>query len=166
VLTPHPEITAVFDDLLREGQSSSSLRPVLCAALFEFLLLKIEDAVTLAPHVNERAREAFLRCKAFIDTKAESLRTLGEIASAVGAEASSICRWFRRYQGVSPYQYLLRRRMNLAAEKFIEEGGLVKDTAQRLGFSDPFHFSHQFKSVHGVPPSALLRYHRAKPPVK
>jgi AraC-like DNA-binding protein len=161
-LNPHAEIAGVFDHLLREGQRSGPRRLPLCQTLFQLLLLKIEDAASLTAHPNERAREAFLRCKEFIDTEAENLRTLAEIARAVGAEASTICRWFRRYQGTSPYQYLLRRRMNLAAEKLVEHGGLVKQVALRLGFADPFHFSHQFKAIHGIPPSALLRYNRAK----
>jgi AraC-like DNA-binding protein len=155
LLAPHGEIAEAFAILMHEGQRSSPLRPALCAALLEFLLLKIEDAATLTPHLNERAREAFLRCKAYIDTETENLRTLGEVAHAVGAEASSICRWFRRYQGVSPYQYLLRRRMHLAAERLVEHGELVKEVAQQFGFADPFHFSHQFKTVHGVSPSVL-----------
>jgi len=162
-LSPHAEIASVFDILLREGQYSGPQRAALTAALVEFLLLKIEDTSSFTTRPNERAREAFLRCKAFMDAETENLRTLGEVARAVGAEASSICRWFRRYEGLSPYQYLLRRRMNLAAEKLLEQGGLVKETAARFGFADPFHFSHQFKAVHGVPPSALLRHHRARP---
>ena len=84
-----------------------------------------------------------------------------EIAAATGVEASSVCRWFRRYQGTSPYQYLLRRKMNIAAEYLVENGGLVKEVAQRVGFADPYHFSRAFKSVHGVAPRALLRYRPA-----
>jgi len=166
VLTPHTEIAGAFENLLREGGRSGPRRPALCAALLDFLLLKIEDTASLAAHPNERAREAFLRCKAYIDAETENLRTLKEIARAVGAEASSVCRWFRRYQGVSPYQYLLRRRMDLAAERLVEHGGLVKEVAERLGFADPFHFSHQFKAVHGIPPSELLRHNRARPPTR
>jgi len=161
LLTLHAEVAGAFEAVLREGERSGPQREALCRVLLEFLLLKIEDAASLAAHPNERAREAFLRCKAYIDAETENLRTLDEIARAVGAEASSICRWFRRYQGVSPYQYLLRRRMNLAAERLIEHGGLVKETASHLGFADPFHFSHQFKAMHGIAPSELLRYNRS-----
>jgi AraC-like DNA-binding protein len=32
----------------------------------------------------------------------------------------------------------------------------VKEAAQRVGFSDPYHFSRCFRSVHGIPPSRLL----------
>ncbi len=157
-LAAHAEVTSVLEDLVREGQRSGALAPRICAALFELLLLKIEDTSTLAPHTSEPAREAFLRCKALIDAGAERIGTLEEIATTTGVEASSVCRWFRRYQGTSPYQYLLRRKMNLAAEYLVENGGLVKEVAQRVGFSDPYHFSRAFKAVHGVAPRALLRY--------
>jgi AraC-like DNA-binding protein len=161
-LAAHAEVTSVLEDLLREGQRSGALARRICAVLFELLLLKIEDTSSLAPHASEPAREAFLRCKALIDAQAERLATLEEIARAAGVEASSVCRWFRRYQGTSPYQYLMRRKMNLAAEHLVENGGLVKEAAQRVGFADPYHFSRAFKSVHGVAPSDLLRYRRAE----
>lgn len=158
LLAAHAEIASVLEDLVREGQRSGELAPQICAALFELLLLKIEDTATLAPHASEPAREAFLRCKALIDAEAERVGSLAEIARATGVEASSVCRWFRRYQGTSPYQYLLRRKMNIAAEHLVENGGLVKEAAQRVGFADPYHFSRAFKAVHGVAPRALLRY--------
>ena len=157
-LAAHAEMTSVLEDLVREGQRSGALTGKICAALFELLLLKIEDTATLAPHASEPAREAFLRCKALIDAQAEKLGTLEEVAKAAGVEASSVCRWFRRYQGTSPYQYLMRRKMNLAAEHLVENGGLVKEVAQRVGFADPYHFSRAFKAVHGVAPRALLNY--------
>jgi AraC-like DNA-binding protein len=159
-LSPQSEIGGIFDQLLREGQRSGPGRFAICATLFEFLLLKIEDAASFTAHPSERAREAFLRCRQYIDSEAENLRTLGEIARAVGAEASTLCRWFRRFEGLSPYQYLLRRRMNLAAAKLVEQGGLIKEVALEFGFSDPFHFSRQFRAVHGIAPSALRRHQR------
>jgi AraC family transcriptional regulator len=161
-LAAHAEVTSVLEDLVREGQHSGGLVRRIGAVLFDLLLLKIEQTSTRALQTSEPARDAFLRCKALIDAQAERLATLEEIASAVSVEASSVCRWFRRYQGTSPYQYLLRRKMNLAAEYLIENGGLVKEAAQRVGFADPYHFSRAFKSVHGVAPRSLLHYRHAK----
>jgi len=161
-LTAHAGITSVLEDLLREGQRPGMLARRICGTLFDLLLLKIQDAATLVPHATEPAREAFLRCKALIDARTDELGTLEAIAAAAGVEPSSVCRWFRRYQGTSPYQYLLRRKMNVAAEHLVEHGGLVKEVAGRVGFSDPYHFSRCFKAVHGVAPRDLLRYQQRK----
>src|ERR1035438_1392738 len=155
-------ITNVLEDLLRELQRSGKLVRRICGTLFDLLLLKIEDAATLVPHAAEPAREAFLRCKALIDARAEGFGTLEQIAGAAGVEPSSVCRWFRRFQGTSPYQYLLRRKMTMAAEHLVENGGLIKEVAARVGFADPYHFSRCFKAVHGVAPRHLLRYQQRK----
>lgn len=160
-LAAHAEVTSVFEDLVREGQRSGALAARISGALLELLWLKIEDTASLGMHAREPSRDGFLRCKALIDAHAERLGTLAEIARNAGVEASSVCRWFRRYQGTSPYQYLMRRKMNIAAEYLIERGGLVKDVAQQVGFADPYHFSRAFKTVHGVSPSELLRYRPA-----
>jgi AraC-like DNA-binding protein len=162
-LAAHTEITTVLEDLLREGRRPGPLARRICRVLFELLLLKIKDASALVPHAAEPAREAFLRCKALIDAQVERLGTLEQIAAAAGVEPSSVCRWFRRYQGTSPYQYLLRRKMNLAAEHLVENGGFVKEAAARVGFADPYHFSRCFKSVHGIAPRELLRYQQRQP---
>ena len=149
------EATSVIEDLVREALHSGRFARPLAAALLEVLLLKFEEAASRGPRASEPARAAFLRCKALIDAHAETLGSLAEIAAAAKVEASSVCRWFRTYQGTSPYQYLLRRKMTLAAEFLMESGGLVKEAASRVGFADPYHFSRCFKAVHGAPPSQL-----------
>src|SRR5947209_2327083 len=92
------------------------------------------------------------RCKSISSRSAAAALTLTDLAAVAGADPSTVCRWFRRFQGISPYQYLLRRKMNLAAQFLIENRGMVKEAAAFVGFADPYHFSRVFKSVHGVPP--------------
>lgn len=163
LLLSHAEIRSVWEDLIREGQRHGSLARDISLALFNLLLLKLRSAGSRSRRrSSDAARESFSRCKAIIDAEAERLATLEEVADAAGVEASSICRLFRRFQGTSPYQYLLRRKMTLAAERLVENGGLVKEAALRIGFQDPYHFSRCFKSVHGVAPSELLRYRRGR----
>jgi AraC-like DNA-binding protein len=62
---------------------------------------------------------------------------------------------FRRFSGQTPYQYLLRRKLEAAAARLSEPGALVKEVALEAGFSDPFHFSRVFKRVFGVAPSVF-----------
>jgi AraC-like DNA-binding protein len=62
---------------------------------------------------------------------------------------------FRRYDHQTPYQFLLRLKMNHAAERLQSPGTLVKQVAEETGFADPFHFSRMFKSVLGLSPDAF-----------
>ena len=68
-----------------------------------------------------------------------------------------LCRLFRRYDQQTPYQYLMRLKMNAAAERLQDPGALVKQVAAELGFGDPFHFSRVFKSIFGLSPEAFRR---------
>lgn len=160
-LSAHAEIRSLFEDIIREGRRAGPLAPAICATLLQLLLLKVQEAAARRMDRSAVAQEGFLRCKALIDARAADLDSLGEVAAAAGMEASSLCRLFRRHQGTSPYQYLLRCKMRLAAEFLIESGGLVKEAAQRVGFADPYHFSRCFKAVHGVAPRHLRRYRQA-----
>jgi AraC-like DNA-binding protein len=154
----HGEIRSVFEEMIREGRHSSVRAPQICAVLLDLLLLKIADANFTDARPSEPARENFVRCKALIDAQAERFASLQDVAAAASLDVSSICRLFRRFHGTSPYQYLLRRKMNLAAEFLVENGGLVKEAAMRVGFADPYHFSRCFKATHGVPPNELRRH--------
>ena len=51
----------------------------------------------------------------------------------------------------------MRLKMNLAAEWLQQPGALVKQVAERAGFTDQFHFSRAFKSVLGVAPDVFRR---------
>lgn len=162
-LVAHAELTGLFEDLIREGQHAGSKTREICALLLELLVLKLSIAAEKSLNPGGAGRESFLRCKALIDARAEELGSLQEIATVASLDTSSVCRLFRRFQGTSPYQYLLRRKMNLAAEFLIDQGCLVKEAALRVGFADPFHFSRCFKAVHGVAPSELQRQVRETP---
>lgn len=160
--TAHGELRGLFEDLIHEGQRPGRFVRALSVTRLELLLLKVEEHIAHGPRKDDPVRERFLRCKAIIDEQAMQLATAEEIAAAAGLEVSSVCRLFRRFHDSSPYQYLLRRKMTLAAEALVENGGLVKEVAQKVGFGDPYHFSRCFKAVHGVAPSDLLRYRRTE----
>lgn len=155
VLAAHGEIRTVAEDIVREGARGGRLASDICRTLFELLLLKISDTSTWADHGSPIARDNFLRCRSLIDAAPQRYSCLEVLAGEAGMDVSSICRLFRRFQGVSPYQYLLRRKMTLAAELLVDRGCLVKEAAQQLGYTDAFHFARCFKAVHGVPPSAI-----------
>lgn len=153
----HGEVRNVFEEIIREGRQSGEHADRICALLLDVLLLKIADGVSHPARPAQGARENFLRCKALADAQADRLHSLEDLAGAAGLEASTVCRLFRRFQGTSPYQYLLRTKMNQAAEHLLGTGMLVKEAAQRVGFSDPYHFSRCFKAVHGLAPRDLRR---------
>lgn len=157
-LSAPAEIVGIAENVIHEGQRHTARTPEICAKWVELLLLKVRDASDGRRAGKERARENFLRCRSLIETNAAHLTTLDEAARLAGIDAASMCRLFRRFQGTSPYRYLIRRKMVLAAEFLMESDGMVKEAAAQVGFADPYHFTRCFKSVHGIPPSAVRGY--------
>lgn len=151
------EVQRLWDDLIREGGHHRATAGRLCAALVEVLLLKIEELAGLSVSPGRATEETFLRCKGVIEAQAASLATLTDITRATAVAPTRLSRLFRRYQGLSPYQYLLHRKMALAAEALMDPAVLVKEAAAQVGFTDPYHFSRCFKQVHRVAPKDFQR---------
>jgi AraC-like DNA-binding protein len=156
VFPPHV-LSPLFDELIQSGLSGGHGNAELCTKLLECLALKL--AGTNAP-LEERETLAFAtyqRCRRHMEQHFLRLRTLEEVAVECHANKAYLCRLFHSYDHQSPYQYLLRLKMNHAAECLQKTGLLVKQAAHQVGFADPFHFSRVFRSVLGVSPSAFRR---------
>ena len=151
------EVQRVWDDLIHEGRYHRATAGRICAALVELLLLKIEDLAGRSVAQGQLAEETFLRCKGAIEAQAGRMGTLQDITRHVGVGSTQLSRLFRRYQGLSPYQYLLHRKMALAAELLMDPTTLVKEAAAQVGFADQYHFSRCFKKVHRVAPKEFQR---------
>ncbi|MCC5834568.1 MAG: helix-turn-helix transcriptional regulator [Opitutales bacterium] len=160
LLNSEMDLRYLFEDILAEGRRTGHLARTVCLALLDVILLKIEASHRSSPIEPDPSFESFQRCKELIDREALSLSSLSEIADGVGVDRSTVCRWFRRYEGLGPYQYLLHRKMHLAAEYLLHEGVRVREVGYRVGFEDPYHFSRCFKAVHGIPPIEMQKIRR------
>ena len=150
-------IAEIFDRLVEEGLGEGRFSSELCRTLTEYLLLKLaEESIEHAPAATA-AFGTYQRAHRFIRENYRWLKNLGQIASACHVDPAYLCRLFRRYDRQSPYQYLMRLKMGLAARQLQDPNTLVKQLAFELGFADPFHFSRAFKKVFGLSPQDFRR---------
>lgn len=77
-----------------------------------------------------------------------------QLAKEIDRSESFVAHHFRAEFGQTPRQYILRRRME-EARIMLENGASVRNTAQRLGFYDAFHFSKAFRKFWKRPPSSF-----------
>lgn len=80
-----------------------------------------------------------------------------DMAAHIGRSVSQTIRIFKRDWGVTPYQYLLDKRIQLAKLLLANSVKSVKEIAYELGFTDEFYFSDIFKKKTGVSPSIFRR---------
>lgn len=79
--------------------------------------------------------------------------SINHIARSLGYHRTHLSKMFRVVTGLSPIQYLLRIRMERAAQ-LLQEGELsVKQVASFVGYNDALYFSKQFRKWSGQSPS-------------
>ncbi|HMP75510.1 MAG TPA: AraC family transcriptional regulator [Kiritimatiellia bacterium] len=161
VLVADPSgIIGVLDELERSARTDGAEAAAVCALLLRVLGLRLAGRGARAETRTGRALEAYRRCRTLIDERHVELRTLKELAAAAHLAPAYVCRLFQRYGETTAVRHLLRCRMAHAAELLRNSNLLVKDVADRLGYSDAFHFSRAFKRVFGLPPNRYVAISR------
>ena len=152
---PTNALQPLLDELIQAGLRMRRESPDLCVKLLECLALRITGARAPLKSLETHAFATFQQCRQHIENHSLRLRTLEQIATECHVNNAYLCRLFRRYDNLSPYQYLIRLKMNHAAERLQQPDALVKQVAEESGFRDPFHFSRVFSSVFGMPPTGF-----------
>ncbi|HXE43207.1 MAG TPA: AraC family transcriptional regulator [Candidatus Baltobacteraceae bacterium] len=153
---PH-ELQNLFDELIHCAQRGRPGAHELCAKLLECVAMRIAESQIPHESVETLSLLSYQNCRKHIEENFQRLKTLEQIAAECHLDAAYLCRLFQRYDHQSPYKFLMRLKMNLAAEWLEKPGALVKQVAERAGFRDQFHFSRAFKNVLGVPPNTFRR---------
>jgi AraC-like DNA-binding protein len=149
------ELSEIFEGLYREGMRQGPESQEIGGAYLRLLLLKIKALHSPMKSGSPARLATFQRCRHLIVSQFRLHPTVEDLARAVNLTPSYLCRLFREHGEISPYQLLIRSRMNYALDRLILSGGSVKRACYEAGFTDPDHFSRLFKKVHGLPPSEL-----------
>lgn len=103
----------------------------------------------LSPDLDMRLGRVLER----MDREPFSLLTLKEMAGEAGMSERSFLRYFREATDFSPADYMIRNRIERAAEILLREKSVsVTTVAFRCGFNDSNYFSRQFRRVKGKTP--------------
>lgn len=162
---PHPgqvvhassptQVLRIFDDLILNGQTVSRYSDLLCATILQYLVLKVAETAVSDDVTRNAAFATYQTCKEYIRENCRSLQSLPEIAEACNIDEAYLCRLFKRFGDLSPYKFLNRLKLNIAAGRLQSPDTTIKQIAYELGFSSPFHFSRAFKKAYGLSPDAF-----------
>lgn len=79
--------------------------------------------------------------------------SLQMIGDALGVSEYHAAHVFKAELGISPMQYVMRRRMGEAQTMLMDTNRSIADIADRLGYSNPWNFSTAFGKCVGMTPS-------------
>lgn len=97
------------------------------------------------------------RAKYFIDRKIKTQLTVEEIATYVSVSTGYLSRVFKEAYGMSPNQYILYAKINLAKTLLEKTQLSIHRISEELAFFDVSHFSRSFKKLTGNSPSQYKR---------
>lgn len=93
--------------------------------------------------------------KAYIDDHGLHAVEIPDAANAAMLSPAHFYRSFKKVYGTSPYNYVLQRRMKLAAS--LLEKNIPTDVALQCGFPDLASFSKAFKKMYRIAPSVYRK---------
>jgi len=86
--------------------------------------------------------------------------SITQVAKQLNMSRSQCTKLFIKVYGLSPRQYVSRRKLMLAKELLVTSGLPISEIAEQLGFQSASHFSRQFRRWTGYSPSAFKPKHR------
>lgn len=152
------EILDILAALQRDAFADEKSRDELCAAHLRLLLLKISQKALPFRSAEPRALATYQRARRYMEQHFARLHTAEEVARGCHMTPVHLSRVFRRFARSTPYRFLMRLKMNRAADLLFDAGMMVKEVAEELGFSSPFQFSRAFKRVYALAPDHFLRH--------
>ncbi|UVI28261.1 AraC family transcriptional regulator [Paenibacillus spongiae] len=98
---------------------------------------------------------AILQVKSLIQERYHEELVLADMAAKANVSAGHLIRLFRRYEGMTPSQYLWRYRVERGVELLRTTGLAVGEIAQRCGFKTSYHFARMVRAHKGRPPKDI-----------
>lgn len=114
-----------------------------------------QDAATRPASAAELARAS--ASARIIEARYTEPLTVASLAREIGLSPRRFATAFREGLGVTPYNYILRHRLDAAARRLVEGAEPVLDIALDVGFGDLSEFTRRFRDRFGLPPAAFRR---------
>lgn len=144
-----PDLNRMAQDWRSGGAGLHTAAARLQLLLGEHLHWAREVAAT--PHRHD---SHLRQIRADLDRNPTARHSIADLAARAGMCRSLFVRRFKELTGLSPSQYMIRRRCEWARILLETEGLRVQEAATACGYPDAYTFSRQFKQIFGTPPSA------------
>jgi AraC-like DNA-binding protein len=140
-------------ELFREAREGGQHVREVCDQWMRLILLKASANLLHKKTPHDKLEKTFLEVRRVLHHDFRDIQTIKELSVKTGYTAEHIGRLFRQFEGTGAYEYLLRLKMNTAADELTTTDASIGEIAQKLGFDDPYSFSRAFKRTMGKSPS-------------
>lgn len=118
------------------------------------LLMKVSVAAKKSNIIFEPSCELAEKVKNYIDSKLYYYTTLKIVAEYFFTTDKQIIRVFKSKYGITPYAYMLQKRIETAKTLLCNTNISIKEIAEKLCFANGGYFTKIFKKHVGITPTA------------
>ena len=160
------QLEACVETMLRFDTAGAGNHLLLLGELYSFLGLVAQSAKNTVRRSRDTGSEYVELAAEYIRNHFQEDLTVAKLAQYVGLNRSYLTTVFQNTIHMSPQQYLMRFRMERAAQ-MLQQGKLaIGEVARSCGYPDPLTFSKAFKRTLGVTPSQYRRARRMREELK
>ena len=108
---------------------------------------------------QERVPATVMRTIQYIEQHYASALYIPQLADRVGLCTEALARSFKRYQGETTGQFIVKVRVRRAADLLAQTDSSIDEVAEKTGFPNRFYLSRMFKQITGQSPAEFRRRH-------
>lgn len=149
----------LIEAILEKGFEKTLISHELCCSYLKTLLLEQGEILVLRDKTDLASMDTYRYCRKYIDENFSTIFLPSEVAGRCGINRRYMSRLFKKHANITPHEYIMRLKLNKAANLLLVSSLSVKDVAEKVGFIDPYHFSRNFKKVHGLSPQCYRNTH-------
>lgn len=157
------DIFYLAEAILKKGLEKTDISHELCCSYLRTLILEQSSHLAVAEGTKFASMKTYRICRKYIDENFSTILLPSEVAVQCGINVRYMSRLFKRYANITPHEYIMRLKLNKAANLLLISSMPVSDIAEMIGFVDPYHFSRNFKKFHGLSPRYYRDAHIEKP---
>lgn len=143
-----PELGSVFESMKRCSELNNGKEAFLLSKVWEMFSILLEKSDNKSDWIDIALN--------FINNNYHNKISITDVADKVCFDRSYFSSAFKKKMRISPQQYLLKLRMEKAANLIKNSGVRPSVAATSVGYDDIFVFSKAFKKHFGVSPRAYL----------
>jgi AraC-like DNA-binding protein len=144
-----------FNNMLLLSKQSGTQKDKDAALIFHKLIqtthsIIYKDKQSPLPSIVQKLQK-------ILDEHLEKKIDFATINKEITYSQAYLVRLFKKHLGVSPHEYILKRRLETAQLLLKHSNLSIKEIAERFIFSDQYYFSNFFKKRTGVSPSLFRK---------
>lgn len=152
-------IEAIFQMLFQTIEKEQETAQEISNYLASVLVLKIFDLVDDTNNeLSKENKNIGDRIKTYIDIHYMEDINLNQIAEVLNISSYYLAHLFKKQHGISPMQYVTRRRIGEAQSLLIHTDKDIMQIAITVGYNNANHFNTVFSKVVGMSPAKYRKY--------